>query len=528
MAKPRPSTSRRGASVNREATPQQMIVLPARGLRASGALASPAAAFLRSLASVSQTLRGHSTGMSGLASAKTLPSLQATPGLQFKVLDSIAENGAKLVEVSPGALSALRAAQPGLRIVPVRYYRSTTERVSLLSALQASTAASTRTVEITVSSSADGTPIAGVLVVAFTDFGQRVGAQGTTNKQGRARLTLGAAKIERVYSYPERDFWPGFRRNLKATATLSLRLDPLRLDYADGLRHFHGTAPDGTGAGVTVGVIDTGVGPHPDLVVAGGANTVMGETPADYSDGDQHGTHVAGIIAARAMPPAGMRGLAPAVGLYAYRVFGAGQHGASNYHIAKAIDAASQAGCDLINLSLGMELDPNHPDPSDEALRAALEDAHEAGTLAIAAAGNDDRSPVSFPALDPLCVAVSALGRKGTFPTSSTGSADVASPYGKDKKDFIAAFSNVGPEIDLTAAGVSIISTVPGGYAAFSGTSMAAPVVTGCAAALLASKPAILAMPRGAERANALAQALAASAKSRGFKPIYEGNGMPQ
>ena len=93
----------------------------------------------------------------------------------------------------------------------------------------------------------------------------------------------------------------------------------------------------------------------------------------------------------------------------------------------------------------------------------------------IVAAGNQDRGPVSFPAADERSVAVSALGRKGTFPTGTSESGDVAGPFGKDKKNFIAAFSNIGRAIDLTGPGVGIISTVPGGYGVESGTSMAAP-----------------------------------------------------
>jgi subtilisin len=75
---------------------------------------------------------------------------------------------------------------------------------------------------------------------------------------------------------------------------------------------------------------------------------------------------------------------------------------------------------------------------------------------------------------------------------------------------------------------VGIISTVPGGYAVMSGTSMATPAVTGAAARLLGARADIRSQTRDAARAAAFAQALAASARSLGFAPLYVGRGMPQ
>src|SRR5439155_14750829 len=144
---------------------------------------------------------------------------------------------------------------------------------------------------ITLQSKADDTPVAGAMVVAFTDFANRVGAQGTTNKQGVVRLSLGrAAKIERIYAYPAQGFWGILRKNV-STKTPLLKLDPIDLGYTDCLRSFYGNGPDGGGNGVTVWVVDTGIGPHADLVVDGGMNTVVGEDPnVFYDNGDGHGT----------------------------------------------------------------------------------------------------------------------------------------------------------------------------------------------------------------------------------------------
>jgi subtilisin len=141
------------------------------------------------------------------------------------------------------------------------------------------------------------------------------------------------------------------------------------------------------------------------------------------------------------------------------------------------------------------------------------------------ASGNNDRSPVSFPAREDMAIAVSAIGRKGTFPASAAAADEAAAPFGKDKNDFIALFSNVGPQIDLTGPGVGIMSTVPGSYAEISGTSMACPAATGAAARALT--PTLLKMKRNAKRSEAIVKAVLASARSLGFDPPFEGHGLP-
>jgi subtilisin len=153
-------------------------------------------------------------------------------------------------------------------------------------------------------------------------------------------------------------------------------------------------------------------------------------------------------------------------------------------------------------------------------------DARAQGTLVICAAGNDGRGPVAYPGAEQLAIAVSAMGRKGTFPADSTHAAEIMAPYGKDRANFIAGFSNVGSEIDLTGPGVAIVSTVPGGYAAWDGTSMACPAVTGAAAALLARERRALRMVRSQARSDEMARLVFAAARSFGFGLRFEGRGM--
>jgi subtilisin len=160
-------------------------------------------------------------------------------------------------------------------------------------------------------------------------------------------------------------------------------------------------------------------------------------------------------------------------------------------------------------------------------MTAAIDVAWAAGTLCIVAAGNDDRSPISFPAFEDTALAVSATGRKGTFPTSAAAADEVGAPFGTDKNNFIAKFSNVGPQMDLTGPGVSIMSTVPGSYAEISGTSMACPAATGAAARAIAGTP-VIKMKRNARRTEAIVKAVLAAAKPLGFGPTFEGLGISE
>jgi subtilisin len=490
---------------------QKFVLLPPRGVQTGEASNPKTTSFLKSLHTLAAATAGTPSG-------KT-----PKPKLKVRVLDSVHENGAKLVELSPQEAVDLRAEQPGVRIVPVvYYYPALAPRPTIVSRPKvAAMAARGVKIVLRVVSKKDGTAIANAEVVAFTDFANRAGAGGTTNSKGEVSLNLGASsrKIERLYIFSQKGFWNGLRRNITITSGMEFPLIPIDPAFTDCLRFFYGNSPDDAGQGVKVGVIDTGISAEPDLRIDGGFNAVTGEDPNDFGDnGEGHGTHVAGIIAAQGRPPTGIRGLAPGVTLRSYRVFGKGEEGASNFDILKALDRAVQDGCDLVNMSLG-------GGDLDAATREAISHARANGTLIFAAAGNDNRSSVSAPASDPLAIAVSALGRKGTVPPNSVEAGDVQSPFGTDKKNYIASFSNIGPEIDLTGPGDGIISTFPGGFAVLDGTSMACPAVTGAAAKLLGARPDILNMSHDQGRSDEMAKAVFQKAKVLGFGPKFEGQG---
>ena len=501
----------------------------AEGAKAQRVILLPGGPRLRSTTSDTKKFL---TGLGMRSAAKAVRSAGGPP-VKMKVVDSVHEDGAKLVEVTPDDLQKLRAAQPGLIVVPERFFELAVSmyRVEHSARTSAGGVGIARTLAIEIVSRVGGKPVPGATVVAFTNFAAREGAQGVTSSKGTVSLKVPASvtKLERVYVYTEGMLWGALRKNVPlSSSSLRFQLDAIDLGADDSLRYFAGAGAMQDGNGVKVAVVDTGVAlHHPDLQVAGGECTVPGEAPTAYGPlGGDHGSHCAGIIAARGSAPTGVRGVAPSAALYSFRVFPkvtpANPHaGASNFAIAKAIDRAVAAGCDLLNLSLG-------GGGADPATEAAIEDAYNAGVVVIAAAGNDDREPVSFPASFDLAVAVSAVGRKGLFPKGSVAEGDVAAPFGKDKKNFVAAFSNIGTDLDCTGPGVGVVSTVPeASYAAMSGTSMATPAVTGLAARMLAKNQALLSAPRDRERANGIVKALLQSAKTLGFKPIFEGRGLP-
>ena len=442
------------------------------------------------------------------------------------LIDDFRDDGPKLVLMTVEDVHRLRRHQPALRVVPVVYYRpALAPRPMVATDQSGARLAAKYKIKVRVLASSDGAAVGGAEVIALTDVERGIGAQARTTRTGVATLSLPSAakRIERLYVFPVRALWGAVQANVSPAPEIAVTLQALDLAARDAVRHFYRGGDLDAGKGVTVGVVDTGIDAgHPDLTVAGGRNTVVGEKAADYGDnGEMHGTHVGGIIAARGTPPAGVRGVAPGVALRSYRVFAKGSGQASSYAIIKAIDAAVDDGCDLVNMSLG-------GGSPDEATRAAIEDARLRGTLVVVAAGNDGREPVSFPASDALALAVSAMGRAGTFPAGTPESEYVAAPRGTDRKNFLASFTNVGPEIDLVGPGVAIVSTVPGGHAAMSGTSMACPAVTGAAAQVLAAHPEVLAMPPGRERSDAMARTLLGAARSLGFGAVNEGQGLPR
>ncbi|HEX2698737.1 MAG TPA: S8 family serine peptidase [Acidimicrobiales bacterium] len=287
------------------------------------------------------------------------------------------------------------------------------------------------------------------------------------------------------------------------------------------------------GEGITVGVADTGAGPHRDLrhVVDAGAfiNAAHATTAGAGRDVASHGSHVCGTIGAR--PSATSRrpgGIAPGVDLIVARVFPGPDAGANQGDIANAIDELSRTRrADLVNMSLGA------PQPS-EIEHDAIVDASERGTLCVCAAANS-AGPVEFPAAFPECIAVSALGLEGWGPPGSLASIRLPQEPEKfgDDNLYLANFSCFGPEIDCAAPGVGIIAPVPerfgmvAPYAPMDGTSMASPAACGLLAAVLSASPAYRQLPRDLTRAEKARSLLRQVSRDIGLAPRYQGRGIP-
>ena len=441
---------------------------------------------------------------------------------RFTVLDSIHANGAKLVAMSDVALMRLKREQPGLRVVPEVFYRKArAPRPRIIESIQmfgTRTVLERHTLKVVLKET--GQALRDVDVIAFSDFAAGKGAQGSTNARGQVNLEFprSVKVLERLYVYPAHSGWPVLLQHWPLRAG-TIEVPAIALDFIDSRAKAYPRRTPGDGLGVTVGVIDTGVGPHAGLTVAGGMNAVTGEDPADWSDSHVHGTHVAGIISANGNV-GGFLGVSPAVTLRAYRVFGKGAEGASSFAIAKAIDRAVADGCDLLNLSLG-------GGPDDPTTSEAIKAARAKGVVCVIASGNEG-GPVAWPARHPLAVSISALGFKGAWPAGAMQVQTVTEPIGKEQS-FIADFSNTGPEIDLAGPGVGVISCIPHDrFGVMDGTSMACPAVTGALARRLAADAATLAMPRDADRADAIVKLALAAARDMGLPPLAQGAGLAQ
>jgi thermitase len=180
--------------------------------------------------------------------------------------------------------------------------------------------------------------------------------------------------------------------------------------------------------------------------------------PTDDATGVFHGTHVAGIIAAVTNNNSGIAGIAQNCRIMAVKALNSDGNG-SFESIANGILYAVNNGAHVINLSLGGS-------SGSSTIQAAIDYAIANGIVVVAASGNDAGS-VNFPAAYEPVIAVGAT----------------------DENDEIADFSSRGPELDLVAPGVNILSTNQSGTSTEDGTSFATPMVAAVAALIRSINP---------------------------------------
>ena len=211
------------------------------------------------------------------------------------------------------------------------------------------------------------------------------------------------------------------------------------------------------GQGIRVGVLDSGVNPHPDFgdrLLPGHNYTPDAEDPNDTGDTYGHGTRIAGLIAAAGEE--GYVGTAPGAEIVPIKVTD-GKSVKISAICAAIYGAIDDYGCSVLNLSMGVQTDY-------ESLREAVAYAEAKGVVVVSAAGNNGTNAVYYPAGYDTVIGVGAVDNSGV----------------------LYYHSNHNSGVFLTAPGVDVRSTAfMGGYTASTGTSFAVPQVSGAAAVLL-------------------------------------------
>lgn len=209
---------------------------------------------------------------------------------------------------------------------------------------------------------------------------------------------------------------------------------------------------------IVVAVLDTGVSSHVELDgrVLRGYNMLDGSRSTADDSNDQHGTQVAGVIAAKGDNGAGMAGTCWRCRVLPIKVLDSTGQGWTS-DIAEGIRRATEQGADVINMSFGGPWD-------DTAIAAAVVDARKKGVVLVAAAGNEGLNLPTYPAAYEDVLGVAAT----------------------DETDQRYVWSNWGSWVSVAAPGCNPATHGTSKYTVFCGTSSAAPMVSGTAALLRA------------------------------------------
>jgi subtilisin family serine protease len=364
-------------------------------------------------------------------------------------------------------------------------------------------------------------------------IGSRWTAEGITGRDGKVNLTLFGelpGQPMTLLVKPRAGYWGLYRENWDPQGDGNVvALRPLssiqELPWGGRAMRFDQLPPDYRGAGTRIALIDTGVATTSHRQLAGikqGLDAAAGDERGWSQDQAGHGTPCAGILVAAADKETGVRGYAPGAELHVCKLgleaYCSDLVAALDYCIDREIDVA----CIGYGCARGSAIVEQ---------RLAL--AKRRGVAAIAATGSDG-GVVQFPACSPQVMAIGAIGRNGTFPDDSLESLELDQPQSDlllaaGSGLFVPTFSCTGPEIDLCAPGVAVISCQsPDGYAVCSGTSVAAPHVAALAALVLAHRDEFQSRfaRRDARRVERLFQVMKETAQPLG-DPLRTGAGLP-
>ncbi|GAB1688759.1 S8 family serine peptidase [Krasilnikovia sp. M28-CT-15] len=362
--------------------------------------------------------------------------------------------------------------------------------------------------------------------------GGRYPVVARTGADGTAEVTVPAGSpdaVRGVYVRPRADCWSTVIDRPDLSGTEPNTVVCRRLDTTASERHGDGWArramgfdrlpPTYRGHGVRIAVIGSGV----DAGRLDAAEGIMGGIDVigqDEKSWDQdligRATHHVALILGHDGDH--LVGLAPEAEVHVCRVLPGGRLS----DLIEALDYCIAQEVDVIDLG-------TYAGGAAGLVAYKLEEARQAGILCVAAAG-DTGGPVMFPGTVPAVLTVGAIGRLGTCPPESlhiSQLSGVPTPEGFAP----ARFSCAGPEVDLCAPGVGIVSAVaPEGRAALDGTGIAATHVAALAALVLAHHPDFrygFGM-RGPARVNRLAQLIIASCRPlMGGDPYRCGAGRP-
>ena len=314
-------------------------------------------------------------------------------------------------------------------------------------------------------------------------------------------------RVQRTYSYALK----GFAAVIPAARLAQLQADP-DVAFVDQDQVFSIAAPQplptginridgelsstvaGDGSGVVdvdVAIIDTGIASHEDLNVyrsvnCSGGSPLRGSCKASSpADGNGHGTHVAGTVAALDNQ-VGVVGVAPGARLWGVKVLSDQGSGYKSWIVAGIDYVTQNAGAiEVANMSLGGSGsdDGKSCSQTTDSYKKAICNSVAAGiTYAVAAGNSSADAATAVPAAYDMVITVSALADFNGLPGGGA-----AATCRADEDDTFANFSNYGADVDIIAPGVCITSTWPtaliaSGYNTISGTSMASPHVAGAAA----------------------------------------------
>ncbi|GLW29583.1 S8 family serine peptidase [Actinoplanes regularis] len=216
-----------------------------------------------------------------------------------------------------------------------------------------------------------------------------------------------------------------------------------------------------TGNGIIIGLPDTGVDPHPDIIdnLIAGTDLTSSEKNQGQSDKDGHGTELAGLIVGHGHSSTdGILGISPSAQLLPIKSYEVAD---LESRLAEGIELSATLGAKVINVSAGTS-------PS-RGLQRAIATAARTDALVVAASGNDQSATgIGYPAALPGVLAVGAIDQSGKH----------------------AAFSISGPNVALCAPGDKIVTTgLNSTYRIAQGTSAAAAIVSGAAALVRAKFP---------------------------------------